>query len=49
VLLFSNTNIPAIDIVTLGSYLNTQGIKIQYIGAPQAGDIIAAAADDSIK
>ncbi|XP_065892594.1 nucleolar RNA helicase 2-like isoform X2 [Dysidea avara] len=28
---------------------NRAGIKIQYIGAPQAGDIITAAADDSIK
>ena len=26
-----------------------QGIKIQYIGAPQTGDIIAAAAEDSVK
>ena len=26
-----------------------QGIKIQYIGAPHTGDIIAAAVEDSVK
>ena len=30
-------------------YNAVQGIKIQYIGAPQTGDIIAAAAEDSVK
>ena len=38
-----------LDSVSVHIHCYIQGIKIQYIGAPQTGDIIAAAAEDSIK
>ena len=38
-----------LDSVSVHIHCYTQGIKIQYIGAPQTGDTIAAAAEDSVK